>query len=91
MVDSAVKDEDQVTHSTVEKVRQSMCEYVVKDLSSRYVEFNRKPLSIVELRSRTQFANIWMNEEWYNDQIQRTENPRRVTHLATARAYRSDV
>jgi hypothetical protein len=36
---------------------------------------------IVDLYIRLHFANVWLNEEWYNDMLQKKENPAWVSTI----------
>ncbi|KAG5652625.1 hypothetical protein H0H81_004354 [Sphagnurus paluster] len=44
-----------------DQLRQTLCDYIMSDFPSRYVE--------------VRLATTWMNEEWYNDQIRLGDDP----------------
>lgn len=72
-------DEDAVseidTHQ--DRLRQTLCDYVMGDFGARYkfVFLLVNWLAHLSLNARVRLATTWMNEEWYNDQIRLASNP----------------
>lgn len=60
-------------YSHQDRLRQTLCDYVVQDFQSRCV-FSQWKISLYSLCFRVMLATTWMNEEWYNDQIRLRTN-----------------
>lgn len=60
-----------------DRLRRTLCDYVMKDFSGRYVFGSTDRSIILTLSSsscRIQLATTWMNEEWYNDQVRQQQD-----------------